>query len=242
MSPDYQDEDEPPDAVANGSLSYPQSLNHYSYVENNPLVKVDPNGHASWGPCNDDSSALCFHGDYNGERNCQSSYGCLFWNAQTQEWEKNDPTAPGSGVSDLAGWWLTGFVRATIYSDPYGLRQMGYAYAKLLLLQFGGWNLLQPPGTGHPSEAGARPSLVPGDWISKPTTKDNGTIYIDPNNPHNRVRVMDDGYMKVQKDGQCLDVNGNQVPSNSPDAHKPVDAPMKSPFADTPITDIPTPE
>jgi hypothetical protein len=53
---------------------------------------------------------------------------------------------------------------------------------------------------------------------------------------------MDDGYMKVQKNGQCLDVNGNQVPSNSPEGHIPVDAPMKSPFIETPITDFPMPE
>jgi hypothetical protein len=53
---------------------------------------------------------------------------------------------------------------------------------------------------------------------------------------------MDDGYMKVQKDGHCLDVNGNEVPSDSPDAHIPVDTPMKSPFIEAPGIDVPIPE
>ena len=119
-------------------------------------------------------------------------------------------------------------------NDPYGLKQMGYAYGKLGLLPFGGWNLLKPPGVSTKStgtsQAGGRPAIVPSDWIEKATRKNNGKIYIDPENPHNRVRVMDDGYMKVQRNGQCLDVNGNEVPSNAPEAHIPVDAPMASPF------------
>jgi RHS repeat-associated protein len=215
MTPDYQVDDEPPDAVPNGSLSNPQTLNLYGYVQNNPVSKIDPDGHASWGPCANDPNGNCFNGDYNGERDCSGSAGCLFWNGQTHEWQANDPTAPNP--SNLPAWWVTGFMRLAL-NDPYGLKQMGYAYGKLALLPFGGWNLLKPPGvnTGSTgtSQAGGRPSIVPDNWIEKDTYKQNGKIYIDPNNPHNRVRVMDDGYMKVQRNGQCLDVNGNEVPSN----------------------------
>jgi hypothetical protein len=133
-----------------------------------------------------------------------------------------------------------------ILGDPYGFKQMGYAYGEVALLPFGGGDLLKPPGgstkpTGA-TKAGGRPSIVPDNWTSKPTVKGNGVIYIDPENPHNRVRVMDDGYMKVQKNGQCLDSNGNPVPSNSPDAHIPVNTPMESPFEPPSTFEPPTPE
>ena len=236
MTPDFQDDEEPPDPIPNGSTSNPQSLNLYQFVENNPISKTDPDGHATWAPCAGDPTAQCFVGDYNGERNCATNNGCLFWNSSTNQWERNDPAAPGP--SDIVGWWFIGFVRLTL-NDPYGFKQMGYAYGKAALLPFGGWDLLKPPGTSNTTEAGARPSIVPDNWIEKTTRKNNGKIYIDPNNPHNRVRVMDDGYMKVQKNGQCLDVNGNPVPSNSPEAHIPSDVPMKSPFIDLPIGDVP---
>ncbi|HEX8710510.1 MAG TPA: RHS repeat-associated core domain-containing protein, partial [Terracidiphilus sp.] len=42
MSPDWSAE---PTSIPYASLPYPQSLNLYSYVQNNPLSKTDPNGH-----------------------------------------------------------------------------------------------------------------------------------------------------------------------------------------------------
>src|SRR5271170_6151286 len=41
-SPDWS---ESPTSIPYASLPYPQSLNLYSYVQNNPLSKTDPNGH-----------------------------------------------------------------------------------------------------------------------------------------------------------------------------------------------------
>lgn len=38
-------------AVPYGDFSSPQSLNLYSYIENNPLAKADPDGHCDW--CSD---------------------------------------------------------------------------------------------------------------------------------------------------------------------------------------------
>lgn len=214
---------------------FPRGLfSEYAYANGNPLNRIDADGHASWKPCKDDSGFMCFTGDYNGERWCGSSDGCLFWNDKTNQWEKNDANAPSA--SDLPGWWFTGFIRLSL-GEPYGLKQMGYAYGKVALLSFGGWKLLKPPGV-DPNEAGGRPAIVPEDWTTKPTYKNNGVIYIDPDNPHNSVRVMDDGYMKVQKNGQYLDKNLNQVPGDSPVAHIPVDTPMESPFNSGPI-DIP---
>ncbi len=46
MTPDYSaSNDGPPDAVPYGDLSNPQSLNLYSYVQNNPVSQTDPSGH-----------------------------------------------------------------------------------------------------------------------------------------------------------------------------------------------------
>jgi hypothetical protein len=43
MSPDWADE---PTAIPNGDPENPQSINLYAYVENNPLIHTDPDGHA----------------------------------------------------------------------------------------------------------------------------------------------------------------------------------------------------
>jgi hypothetical protein len=48
--------------------------------------------------------------------------------------------------------------------------------------------------------------------------------------------VMDDGHMKFQKNGRCLDMGGNEVLADSPDAHIPIGTPMTSPFAKSPTT------
>jgi RHS repeat-associated protein len=45
LSPDWSAQEEP---VPYAHLDDPQSLNLYSYVRNNPLNKVDPNGHCPW--------------------------------------------------------------------------------------------------------------------------------------------------------------------------------------------------
>jgi RHS repeat-associated protein len=78
-----------------------------------------------------------------------------------------------------------------------------------------------------------RPAGVPADWIAKPSKTGGGTRFVDPKNPHNSVRVMpgDDPnspfpnsrqpYVRHLRDGQSLDVNGNVVPKNTPEAHIP---------------------
>ena len=44
MSPDWSDPAQP---VPYANLERPQSLNLYSYVENNPLSQVDDDGHST---------------------------------------------------------------------------------------------------------------------------------------------------------------------------------------------------
>jgi RHS repeat-associated protein len=45
LSPDFNSEEFDPDPVPYADLENPQSLNLYSYVQNNPLSRIDPVGH-----------------------------------------------------------------------------------------------------------------------------------------------------------------------------------------------------
>jgi RHS repeat-associated protein len=45
MSPDFTGEGSDPFSVPSADFDNPQSLNPYSYVHNNPLANVDPDGH-----------------------------------------------------------------------------------------------------------------------------------------------------------------------------------------------------
>jgi RHS repeat-associated protein len=65
-------------------LSNPQSLNLYSYVDNNPLTRRDYDGHASYQ--DDGNGQLTWQGDYSGEIDCNTSFGCLQWNSKSGEW------------------------------------------------------------------------------------------------------------------------------------------------------------
>jgi hypothetical protein len=238
MSPDFQDvdDDDVPEPVPNGSTADPQSLNLYSFVNNNPLTRRDYDGHASWQIC-DDGAAMCWVGDYNGERNCQGTSGCLFWNSQSGQWQGTDPTAePEPSLSDLPGMAFTGLSRLMM-GDRYGAQQMGYAYARTFASVVGAGGLIPVP-SGTPL---GKPAIVPKGWVEKPSKRGGGTIYEDPTNTHNRVRVMPgdpnspnpaqrEPYMKVQVSGRFLDAGGNEVSGSDPDAHIPVNTPMESPF------------
>ncbi|MFH0899593.1 MAG: hypothetical protein V2A73_03065, partial [Pseudomonadota bacterium] len=90
-------------------------------------------------------------------------------------------------------------------------------------------------GEGATAAGGvARPKGVPSDWVAKPSKTGGGTRFVDPANPHNSVRVMPGDhqspfpnsqrpYVRHLKDGQSLDVNGNVVPKNTPEAHIPLE-------------------
>jgi hypothetical protein len=218
MSPDYQDldDDDVPEAVPNGSTANPQSLNLYAYVNNNPLSKRDYDGHASWHDCCDGSGYQCWTGDYNGEEN-----NGLFWNSQSKQWQGSDPNPPPD--SDPAGMFFTGLTRAML-GQNHGYSQMGRAL------------MLDAPTMGMKSLAAlipfGRPAFVPANRQQKELRKGDGVKYVDPNNPHNQVILekakpgssnpgQQVDYMKVLKDRQWLDANGNQVGNQTQDSHIP---------------------
>lgn len=80
-----------------------------------------------------------------------------------------------------------------------------------------------------------RPPGLPHEWRIVGTRGNGGTRYYDPSNPGNSVRVMQGSpnspfpnsqapYVRWQRNGQPLDINGNPLPSaNVPEAHIPLD-------------------
>lgn len=75
---------------------------------------------------------------------------------------------------------------------------------------------------------------IPTNWEVRPTKGPGGVWFYDPNNKGNAVRVMpgdpaspytnsQEPYVRWQRNGQPLDVNGNVLPSKySPEAHIPL--------------------
>ncbi len=77
------------------------------------------------------------------------------------------------------------------------------------------------------------PGGIPDSWRIRPTQGEGGTWYYDPANKGNAVRVMQGDpaspfpnsqspYVRWQQNGQALDIKGNVVPKNTPDAHIPL--------------------
>ncbi len=228
LSPDFQnmDDDDVPEAIANGSTANPQTLNLYSYTQNNPLTRRDYDGHASWQPCADGSGSQCWSGDYAGEKDCSGGSGCLFWNGQSHQWQGSDPYQPPA--DDPAGAFMMGFGRVLLSRNGtnfgYGAKMMAIAAASDFL------------SMGAKSAAAlipfGRPPFVPANWTEKPSRKGDGTKFQDPDNPHNSVRIMkgqegnsnpgqQQDYMVIRKDGQTLNSGG--TPSSDPsETHIPV--------------------
>ena len=80
-----------------------------------------------------------------------------------------------------------------------------------------------------------RSAGIPENWIVKPSKTGGGIRFIDPENPHNSVRLMPGDpnspypnsrmpYVRWLRNGKSLDANGNIVPKNSPDAHIPINS------------------
>lgn len=81
----------------------------------------------------------------------------------------------------------------------------------------------------------ARPEGIPDNWRITGTDSPGGTLYRDPSNPGNSVRVMRGNpnspypnsrapYVRWQRNGQPLDMDGNKLPSKyDPAAHIPLE-------------------
>ena len=92
------------------------------------------------------------------------------------------------------------------------------------------------PGKGISPAPGTRvrPPKVPKSWKAT-SAKKGGVKYSNPKNPHDNIRVMQGNprskfqnskqpYVRVQENGHSVDIHGNTVPSNSAEAHIPLDS------------------
>ena len=89
-----------------------------------------------------------------------------------------------------------------------------------------------PEGEGPEEDIFRRPDGVPEEWIRKKSKKGDGVKYIDPDNPHNDIRIQkgnpnskwknsQEDYIRWKRDGQWLDRNGK--PSSDPEkTHIPI--------------------
>lgn len=80
----------------------------------------------------------------------------------------------------------------------------------------------------------AKEVTAPKGWITTTSKKGGGTVFKDPNNPHNIIRQMPGNptspnlaqrspYVKFMKDGKFYDAKGNPLTSGDlPDAHIPL--------------------
>jgi hypothetical protein len=73
---------------------------------------------------------------------------------------------------------------------------------------------------------------VPDDWQAREADNKKGVEFVDPNNKHNRIRVMEgdpnarwdsqkDPYAQDQRNGQTRDVKGDPVENLSAGSHIP---------------------
>jgi filamentous hemagglutinin family protein len=78
-----------------------------------------------------------------------------------------------------------------------------------------------------------KPNGIPKNWLEKASKKSEGKQFINPKNPHDRVRVMPSNakspnpaqqkpYVKRQINGKFYDKNGNIVSGKSPESHIPL--------------------
>lgn len=85
-----------------------------------------------------------------------------------------------------------------------------------------------------PVNIAQRPQGVPSNWIQQSTRGDGGKLYVNPLNPHDRIRSMpgnpfspnvgqQNPYIVRQLNGKYLDRFGNSVPKKSLESHIPYD-------------------
>ena len=92
----------------------------------------------------------------------------------------------------------------------------------------------EPHGFNPPPGTRQIPQGIPKGWRIRSTQGEGGVWYYDPTSKGNAVRVMpgdsaspfpnsQSPYVRWQRNGQPLDVNGNVLPTKkSPDAHIPL--------------------
>jgi RHS repeat-associated protein len=197
----------PPGPLPYADITNPQSLNKYSYTYNNPLAFTDPDGH-----CPMCIGAILGAGAGGGVILYKTGKAVL--------------TGKGSipDNKEIVKTLLTGAVIGATFGEAIGALQNDGKSDQPNTPS-------QPDQPGRPQTDG-RPEGVPDNWTAQPTKKGDGTEYVNPENPHDRVRDMPGNpnspnpaqqqpYVKWQKNGQPLDKNGAPVDKDDPASHIP---------------------
>ncbi|MEW5251793.1 RHS repeat-associated core domain-containing protein [Microbulbifer sp. 2201CG32-9] len=118
-------------------------------------------------------------------------------------------------------------------ASPGGQGQpVNYSPASIAQLQ-GFLNNARNAGYCGPGASLPRPRGVPSNWVVRQSRHGGGKRFVDPNNPHNSVRVQpgdpsspypnsQNPYVRLNLNGQYRDIYGNPGPSRSPDTHIPL--------------------
>lgn len=193
-------------------------INQYSYVENDPINLVDPEGLAAQGPTRNSGSSY----PSNSQAMTRSSSQSLTSSAACKASCHGFQYKPGQPISETT----RAVVRALGNAVVGAVRNTHIGKAVTAIKP-----LVVAKGTGR---AVNQPAGIPSDWLVKETKKGGGTQYVNPNNPHDRVRVMpgnpnspnpaqQGSYVKRQIDGKFYDAQGRVVSGDSPEAHIPLD-------------------
>jgi RHS repeat-associated protein len=213
MSPDWSAKEEP---VPYATMDDPQSLNLYSYVRNNPLTRVDADGHFDW-----DSAIVSLS-------TAAGGVAGTFIGATV-----------GAGAGTLAlpgGGTIGGGIAGGAFGGTTGA-VIGNAIGKGIVNALNSSSSNQSPTTA-PSSPDISHSDVKGRTpaeIDKIAT-DKGLLpkgsdpkagkgaYVDPVTGEQRVLVHpDDGHAHVNNPaGERLGPDGSVVPEKSPEAHIPI--------------------
>lgn len=98
----------------------------------------------------------------------------------------------------------------------------------------GGGSQVSPRKFNNNISTSSKVAAVPKGWVKQSSKKGGGVEFVDPKNPHNRIRQMPGNpkspnpaqqkpYIKVMKDGKFYDAKGNPLKSGDlPDAHIPL--------------------
>jgi hypothetical protein len=138
-----------------------------------------------------------------------------------------------SGLAQLGSDFLTN-PAGTARSLGPSFGGLGGVVGQLPGAVTGAIGAIQTLGAAPAAETQGNPFGIPESFTSQSSQKGGGTVYVDPANPsYNRVRVMpgnpnspnpaqQNPYVIDLRNGQAIDVNGNQLPSTSdPAAHIP---------------------
>jgi RHS repeat-associated protein len=158
MSPDWS---ESPTPVPYASLAYPQSLNLYSYVQNNPLSHTDPDGHC----------------DVGGEHH----WGWCLWHTLGFYETKKETTARETDAAKRQAEF-DAYRRSEIKAGRPDPVQVMSAYLAMYGSAMAGFGGLLDEGAATPVEPEAEPAGTPRATVNGvPQPDANGEIVVGPN-------------------------------------------------------------